>query len=176
MEKEDPRLTKIKSLIVSHMDFPKEGINFRDITPLFLDPSCITDLVDMAIERIKTSGIKIDAIAGLESRGFLLGVPLAMALGVPFIVIRKAGKLPGDKLRVSYGLEYGQAVIEVQKCQVEQDWNVLVHDDLLATGGTAEAAAKLLHMAGAKTAGYSFICELDGLGGKQKISQYSQNV
>jgi adenine phosphoribosyltransferase len=107
MEKEDPRLTKIKSLIVSHMDFPKEGINFRDITPLFLDPSCITDLVDMAIERIKTSGIKIDAIAGLESRGFLLGVPLAMALGVPFIVIRKAGKLPGDKLRVSYGLEYG---------------------------------------------------------------------
>lgn len=167
---------KIKSLITSHMHFPKEGINFRDITPLFLHPHCVKDLVDMAVERVHASGVKLDAVAGLESRGFLLGVPLAQALNVPFIVIRKAGKLPGDKVKVSYGLEYGSAVIEVQKDQVQADWNVLVHDDLLATGGTADAAGRLLAMCSAKVAGYSFIVELDGLGGQDKIGVHSKNV
>lgn len=103
----------IEKQITSHLNFPKEGINFRDITPLFQQPSNINILLDEFVKRIKEKDIQIDAIAGLESRGFLLGLPLALRLNIPFIIIRKAGKLPGNKKQFSYDLEYGSACMEI---------------------------------------------------------------
>jgi adenine phosphoribosyltransferase len=155
-------------------DFPKPGIMFKDITPVLEDPILCQDLVDDFISKL--SSIKIDALVGVESRGFLFGLPLAMALKVPFITVRKKGKLPYKTVSYSYDLEYGSAEIEMHKDSIQPGWNVLVHDDLLATGGTAAAAAELVKMEGGLVAGFSFLIGLSFLNGANKLSSYSENI
>jgi len=163
---------QIDSRVIDVPDFPTKGIIFKDITPLLADPP----LVNGIILELATwySAQKIDAVAGIESRGFFFGVQLARALHVPFIPIRKEGKLPREKVAWSYELEYGKAGIEVHKDAVENGWNVLIHDDLLATGGTAAAAAEIINLLGGKVAGFSFIIILEFLEGRQKLKKYSE--
>ena len=155
-------------------NFPKEGINFKDITPLLMDAQLTNNIIDTFINQL--NGIKLDAIVGIESRGFLFGFLLANKMGVPFIPIRKVGKLPGETLKYKYDLEYGSAEVEVHKSDINTGWNVLVHDDLLATGGTACAAAELILRLGAKVAGFAFVVSLDFLNGKEKLKQYSDHI
>jgi len=155
-------------------DFPKEGINFKDITPLLMDAQLTNNIIDAFINQL--NGMKLDAIVGIESRGFLFGFLLANKMGVPFIPIRKVGKLPGETLKYKYDLEYGSAEVEVHKSDINTGWNVLVHDDLLATGGTACAAAELIQRLGAKVAGFAFVVSLDFLNGKEKLKQYSDHI
>ena len=155
-------------------NFPKDGINFKDITPLLMNADLSSVIIDTFV--IQLEGLKLDAIVGIESRGFLFGFLLANKMEIPFIPIRKAGKLPGETLKYKYDLEYGSAEVEVHKFDVNKGWNVLVHDDLLATGGTACAAAELIQRLGAKVAGFAFVVTLDFLNGKEKLKQYSENI
>ena len=165
---------KIKSAIRDVPDFPKPGILFKDITPILHDPNLCREIVNAFAE--KFSNQKIDAIVGIESRGFLFGVLLANKLNVPFIMVRKAGKLPYKTISQQYGLEYGTATIEMHVDALQKDWNVLIHDDLLATGGTAEAAAQLVKQLGANVSGFSFVVELGFLNGKEKLKTHSNNI
>ena len=165
---------RIKNAIRDVPNFPKEGIVFKDITPIMLDPVLSKDMVDSLVEKYKNE--KIDAVAGIESRGFLFGYPLAIKLGVPFILIRKIGKLPYNKISHSYDLEYGSATIEMHVDAVSKGQKVLIHDDLLATGGSAEAAAKLLQKCGAEIAGFNFLVSLDFLEGKNKLTNFSDKI
>jgi len=153
-------------------DFPEKGIMFKDITPILEDAKLSTDIVDELVNQC--SGMKVDAVAGVESRGFLFGFSMAMKLGVPFVLIRKKGKLPAETISYSYDLEYGSAEIEMHVDSVEEGMNVLIHDDLLATGGTAVAAAELINKSGGKVAGFSFIVDLEFLKGKEVLSKYSE--
>lgn len=165
---------KIDKVIREVPNFPKEGINFKDITPLLMDPNISSDIIDSFIDRF--NNIRIDAIVGIESRGFLYGFLLANRMGIPFIPIRKAGKLPGDTVSQTYDLEYGRSEIEIHRSDVQENWNILIHDDLLATGGTACAAAELLLKLNAKIAGFSFVVNLQFLDGKNKLEKYSNNI
>ena len=165
---------KLDAAIREVPNFPKAGINFKDITTLLLNPDLSNEIIDAFIAEL--SGMKVDAIVGVESRGFLFGFLLANKMGVPFIPIRKVGKLPGETLKYKYDLEYGSAEVEVHKSDIKQGWNVLVHDDLLATGGTACAASELIQQLGAKVVGFAFIIALDFLNGKEQLKQYSQNI
>jgi adenine phosphoribosyltransferase len=164
---------KIDQSIRNVPDFPKPGILFKDITPILENAELSKEIVDKFAEDWKG---KIDAIAGVESRGFLFGFPLAMKLGIPFILIRKKGKLPYDTVSYSYDLEYGSAEIEMHVNTVSKGMKVLVHDDLLATGGTAAAASELIKLEGGDIAGFSFLVELAFLGGSKKLNQYSNDV
>lgn len=155
-------------------DFPKPGIMFKDITPVLAKPGLCKDLVEEL--RQKATELKVDAVVGVESRGFLFGLPLAIALNVPFIPLRKKGKLPYKTVSYSYDLEYGSATIEMHQNTIQNNWNVLIHDDLLATGGTAKAAAELVKMEGGQIAGFSFLIGLGFLGGKAALSVYSAQV
>lgn len=165
---------KVKAEIRDVVDFPKEGIVFKDISPIMLNPTLSNEIVEHLASVFKNQGIT--KIAGIESRGFLLGYPLAMRLGLPFVLIRKKGKLPYKKVSYSYDLEYGSATIEMHEDAVEANDNVLVHDDLLATGGSAQAAAHLIQECGAKVAGFSFLVSLEFLGGDQKLKPITQNI
>ena len=165
---------KLDAAIREVPNFPKAGINFKDITPLLLDTDLSSEIIEAFIEQL--SATKIDAIVGVESRGFLFGFLLANRMGIPFIPIRKVGKLPGETLKYKYDLEYGSAEVEVHKSDIKQGWNVLVHDDLLATGGTACAASELVQQLGAKVAGFAFVITLEFLNGKEKLKQYSPNI
>lgn len=164
---------KIKSVIRDVPDFPKPGILFKDITPILHDHKLCSEIVDAFAEKL--SGKKLDAIVGIESRGFLFGFALANKLQIPFILVRKAGKLPYKKIAFEYSLEYGTAKVEMHQDEIKKGWNVLIHDDLLATGGTAEAAAKLIQMQGGNVAGFAFLVELEFLKGSEKLRQYSEN-
>jgi adenine phosphoribosyltransferase len=155
-------------------DFPKPGIQFKDITPLLLDAKLGKQIIAEFVSRLKST--KIDAIAGIESRGFLFGYLLAVEMNVPFIPVRKSGKLPWKTIGCDYALEYGTARVEMHEDAVTPGMNVLIHDDLLATGGTAGAAATLVQMAGGNVAGFAFIVELEFLGGAKKLSSYSENL
>jgi adenine phosphoribosyltransferase len=165
---------KIKSIIRDVADFPKPGILFKDITPILHDQQLCEEIVNEFEKRL--ANININAIVGIESRGFLFGFALASKLNVPFILVRKAGKLPYKKMTYEYDLEYGSAKIEMQVDEIQKGWNVLIHDDLLATGGTAEAAAKLVQMQNGNIAGFAFVVGLDFLKGKEKLNQYSTNI
>ena len=165
---------KLDKAIRNVPDFPKAGINFKDITPLLMDKDLIDEIIDSFVRQINQT--KIDAIVGIESRGFLFGFLLANKIGIPFIPIRKVGKLPGETLKYKYDLEYGSAEVEIHKNDIQKGWNVLVHDDLLATGGTACAAAELIDQLDAKVAGFVFVVSLDFLNGKEKLKQYSENI
>ena len=164
---------QIKHTIRDVPDFPKPGIVFKDITPIFYDQPLCTRIVDGFIGSMD----KIpDAIVGIESRGFLFGMMMANKLNIPFVLIRKAGKLPYKKIGFEYALEYGTSIIEMHEDALKKDWNVMIHDDLLATGGTADAAAQLVKKVGAKVAGFNFVVGLDFLNGKEKLNKHSNNI
>jgi len=165
---------KLDKAIREVPNFPKQGINFKDITTLLLDPELSTEIIDAFIERLK--GKKIDAIVGVESRGFLFGFLLANKMGIPFVPIRKVGKLPGETLKFKYDLEYGSAEVEVHKSDIKEGWNVVVHDDLLATGGTACAASELIQQLGAKVSAFAFVISLDFLNGNKRLEKYSKEI
>lgn len=154
-------------------DFPKPGILFKDITPILQDPALSERLLDALASAVPSD---VNAIAGIESRGFLFGLPLAMRLGLPFIPIRKSGKLPYETVAYSYELEYGHATIEMHADALEAGHKVLIHDDLLATGGTAKAAAELVMKVGGQVAGFSFILGLESLKGAHDLTHYSRNI
>ncbi len=154
-------------------DFPKPGILFKDITPIFYNQSLCSKITKAFAEGLVQ---KPDAVLGIESRGFLLGQMMANALNVPFVMVRKAGKLPGKTIRVDYALEYGEAAIEIQEGAIQPNWNVVIHDDLLATGGTAEAAARLVEKAGAKVIEFNFVIGLDFLKGRDKLVTHTNNI
>jgi len=164
---------KIKSAIRDVDDFPKKGIVFKDITPIFKDQKLCNDIVNGFIESITH---KPDAIIGVESRGFLFGILLANKLNIPFILARKAGKLPYKTISYEYELEYGKSKIEIHTDSIEEGWNVFIHDDLLATGGTADAIAKLVKLQKANVIGFNFVVGLDFLDGKQKLNKHSNNI
>ncbi len=164
-------MDELKKLIREVPDFPKPGINFYDITTLLKDPTGLEETIDAMTEACR--GMDIDTVIGIESRGFIFGTPLAYQLGVGFIPVRKPTKLPAEKLSVSYDLEYGQDTLEMHKDAVSEGHNVLIVDDLLATGGTAKAVCDLVESAGGKVAGLLFAVELDFLGGRQKLSGHT---
>jgi adenine phosphoribosyltransferase len=165
---------KIKDIIRSVSDFPKKGIHFKDITPLLLNPKISDEIVNEFINKL--SHINIDAIIGVESRGFLFGFLLANKMGIPFIPIRKAGKLPSKTISIAYELEYGVSEIEIHIEDIQPGWNILIHDDLLATGGTALASCQLIEEANAKIAAFAFVVSLDFLNAKDKLIKYSKNI
>jgi adenine phosphoribosyltransferase len=164
---------RIATTIRDVPNFPKEGIMFKDITPLMKDAALSKDMVMELANKWKG---KVDAIAGVESRGFLYGFPLAMELNIPFLLIRKKGKLPYQTVSYKYELEYGSAEIEMHTDCVTKGLRVLIHDDLLATGGTAEASAQLIKSQEGVVAGFSFLVELSFLEGKAKLSEHSGNI
>ena len=165
---------RINQTLIDVPDFPKPGILFKDITPLFKDPQLIRDMIASANELL--TPLKVDVIVGLESRGFPLGCSIAMGMNIPFVMVRKKGKLPRATYQVSYDLEYGQATVELQKDDILPGQRVYIHDDLLATGGTAAAAAKLIEMAGGTVVGFGFILTLDFLNGKEKLNQFNAPI
>jgi adenine phosphoribosyltransferase len=165
---------QIKAAIRDIHDFPKPGIIFKDITPILKDPGLCDSIVDAFAEGLKDA--KIDAIAGVESRGFLFGLTLATRLGVPFLPIRKAGKLPHTVTQKVYELEYGTATIELHTDAFKPGDRILIHDDLLATGGTVTAASELIQDMGGVVAGFTFVVGLGFLNGLEKISPISDNI
>ena len=165
---------KVKDIIRSVSDFPKKGIDFKDITPLLLNHKISDEIVNEFINKL--SHINVDAIVGVESRGFLFGFLLANKMGIPFIPIRKAGKLPSKTISVAYELEYGVSEIEIHIEDIQPGWNILIHDDLLATGGTALASCQLIEEANAKIAAFAFVVSLDFLNAKDKLIKYSKNI
>jgi adenine phosphoribosyltransferase len=165
---------KIKDTIRDVADFPKPGILFKDITPIFHNQQLCNEIVAEFANKVADKNI--NAIVGVESRGFLFGFALANKLNIPFVLVRKAGKLPYKKIAYEYDLEYGSAKVEMQVDEIQPGWNVLIHDDLLATGGTAEAAVKLIEMQGGNVAGFAFVVELDFLKGRERLTQYSANI
>lgn len=150
-------------------DFPTKGIVFKDLSPVWANPGLRAEAVKAVSAGIVASGNMPTAIAGIESRGFLLGMSLADRLGLPFIAFRKEGKLPGPTVGQSYTLEYGEAVLECQKGAFGPEDRILVHDDVLATGGTADAAASLVERSGAVLWGFSFLMSLNVLNGKERL-------
>lgn len=165
---------KIKKTLRDVADFPKPGIVFKDITPILQDPILCAEITEALA--IQLRGIKIDVVAGVESRGFLFGFALAQLLKVPFVPIRKVGKLPYKTVRESYDLEYGNATLEVHEDAFISGQQVLIHDDLLATGGTVVAASKLVQQLGAHVAGYSFLISLDFLNGKDRLNPFCKHA
>ncbi len=157
-------------------DFPKPGIQFKDITPIFLDAKLCDEIAENIINNFLHNHGKIDAVCAIESRGFFLGILIAQKLQIPLFPVRKAGKLPAKTKSFTYDLEYGSATLEIHTDVIKPNWNVMIHDDLLATGGTAMAAAELVKMEGGNVAGFSFIAELDFLNGRDKIAPYSKNI
>lgn len=166
----------IKSKIRDVQDFPKPGVLFKDITPILKDAQLCEAIATMFHLEIVSKGLKIDAIAGAESRGFFFGFLLANKLRVPFIPIRKPGKLPFKTVSIEYDLEYGSSKIEMNEDAIEPGWNVLIHDDLLATGGTAAATAELIKRQGGNIAGFYFMVGLGFLNGADKLKPYSENI
>jgi adenine phosphoribosyltransferase len=166
--------TEVKNHIRDVADFPKEGILFKDITPILENPVLCRKIT---IELCKPFEDKvINAIVGVESRGFLFGFMMAQHLNVPFIPVRKKGKLPYKTLSFSYDLEYGSATVEMHIDSIKENWNIIIHDDLLATGGTAGAAAELIQMQNANVAGFSFLVGLSFLEGKRNLEKYNAPI
>ena len=157
----------VTSLVRSIPDFPIPGILFRDITPLLRDKDGFKAAIDLFVERY--SGRKIDYVVGIEARGYILGAPVAYAIGAGFVPVRKPGKLPGSKLTEEYALEYGTNSLEIHDDAIGHGSRVLIVDDLLATGGTAVATGKLLDRLGAQVEGFAFLIELSDLHGRDKL-------
>lgn len=162
----DP-LDYVRSKIRDIPDFPQPGILFKDITPLLADPRAFHAVLDALAHSFL--GTHVDAVVGIESRGFIFGGALAARLNASFVPVRKAGKLPYRTDRVAYSLEYGESELEMHRDSLSEGASVLVVDDLLATGGTAAAAGELVHRQGANVAAYAFIIELDDLNGRERL-------
>lgn len=157
----------IKSLIRVIPDFPQPGVSFKDITTLLKDGTALRETVKGMADVFRNE--KVDVVVGVESRGFIFGSPIAYELGVGFVVVRKPGKLPADKYRVDYALEYGTDSLEMHKDAIQAGQRVLIVDDLLATGGTIAAAGDMVRRAGGTIVGYSFLIELAFLNGRAKL-------
>ena len=160
----------VASLVRDIPDFPKSGILFKDITPVLGNAAAFQEVVDCIVEQAQNWAP--DVIAGIESRGFLFGAPVALALGVGFVPVRKAGKLPAATEQEEYVLEYGTGVIEAHRVSIQPGQRVLIIDDLLATGGTAAATVRLIEKLGGRIAGLSFLIELGFLEGRAALSGY----
>ena len=160
----------LKDKIADYENFPKKGILFRDFSPILSDPSALSFVVDEFTKKFHPNDV--DVFAGIESRGFILACALAQRYNKGMVLLRKAGKLPGKTVKVSYTIEYGKAQMEIQKTALEKNERVLICDDLLATGGTAKAAAKLVEKLEATVIGFAFIIELTALKGIEKIKEY----
>lgn len=165
---------KVKAVIRDVPDFPKEGIVFKDITTLLADP-ILNKEVQKTFE-LEAAKLKAEAIIGIDSRGFLYGNIIAANLNLPFVPVRKKGKLPYNTLEETYALEYGEATLEIHTDALKPGQRVLIHDDLLATGGTALAAAKLVERLGGVVVGFSFIINLSFLNGREKLTGKSDNL
>jgi adenine phosphoribosyltransferase len=148
-------------------DFPVPGILFRDITPILKDPVAYRDCIDLFVDTFKGRGIEV--FAGIESRGFLLAAPVALEIGAAFVPVRKLGKLPAEKVHRTYALEYGEATLELHRDAVRAGQRVAVLDDLLATGGTAEAACEMIEELGGNVVEVAFLIELDFLKGRERL-------
>lgn len=179
----DPNLTdqkpaalaqKLDAAIRNVPDFPKPGILFKDITPILSDPALCRQIVETMYDHFADKGIEV--IVGIESRGFLFGMLLAGKLNVPFVPIRKKGKLPAETISQSYALEYGEATIEIHADAFPKGARVLIHDDLLATGGTVVAASDLVRQMHGEIAGYAFLISLDFLEGKSRLITYCEDI
>lgn len=166
----------IKSRIRTIPDHPKKGIMFRDITTLIKDPVGFRLVVDNFTQRYITGDIEFDQIVGIEARGFIIGGALSYTLGKGFVPVRKVGKLPGEVVRHEYELEYGTDTIEIHKDALDKGAKVLLVDDLLATGGTAQAAASLIEKLGGSVAEMAFIVNLPDVGGEKKLVDKGYNV
>lgn len=164
----------IKVFIRDVPDFPKAGILFKDITPALEDKTCFAKIISVFAQVLKNE--PIDKIAAVESRGYLVGAPLALKLGCGLVLLRKPGKLPAKTIKEYYDLEYGSAALEVHQDAIKAGERILIIDDLLATGGTAEAACKLVRRLGGKIVATAFLIELESLGGAQKLSPYAKNI
>lgn len=164
----------VKDYIRTIVDFPHEGIMFRDVTTLFADPRGFRMCIDQMLHPY--AGQPIDKVVGLEARGFILGGAIAHQLGTGFVPVRKKGKLPGTTISQDYKLEYGEAIVEIHDDAIEAGERILVVDDLLATGGTAEAGIKLIERLGGDIVGCSFIVDLPELGGRTKLQSMNMDV
>ena len=164
---DDNLMERIRNTIRDVRDFPKEGILFKDITPVLADPDLSYRISREIYNYWKDQNL--DGVIGIESRGFIFGMQLAQQLGVAFLPVRKAGKLPYQTIRHSYELEYGSAEMEIHADAIGKGHRILIHDDLLATGGTASAAAQLVEKSGGEVAGFSFIVELGFLQGRAML-------
>lgn len=167
-------IADVKSKIRDVVDFPKEGIIFRDITTALKDAETLKVMIDYLCEQFQDT--KIDYIAGIESRGFIFGMPMAYKLNAGFVPIRKPKKLPAETYSQEYALEYGTDKIEIHRDAIPAGANVLIVDDLLATGGTAEAACKLVKKTGANLVGIAFLIELEALQGREKLKDAEKIV
>jgi adenine phosphoribosyltransferase len=160
----------LKRYIRDVPDFPEPGILFRDITPLLQSAEAFHDVVGRLTERFRGTGV--DAVVGIESRGFLFAAPRALNLGVPLVPVRKPGKLPAAHMTVEYTLEYGTGELDIHSDALQRGQSAVIVDDLIATGGTALAAAKLVEMLGARVSALAFVVELAELGGRERLSGY----
>ena len=167
-------LMSIKSRIRTVPDYPKQGIMFRDITTLLSDPEGFRLAVNKMVEHY--DGVRIDKVAGIEARGFIFAAPLAQQLGVGFIPIRKKGKLPAEVITHEYELEYGTDALEIHTDAIERGESVLLVDDLLATGGTAEAATSLIEKIGGKVTDCCFVVDLPDVGGRARLKKLGYSV
>jgi adenine phosphoribosyltransferase len=163
----DPRTEIIRKHIRDIPDFPKPGIIFKDITPILSTPAAFKAAVELLLEHCRP--LRLDGVVAIESRGFVFAAPLCWELGIPLHLVRKKGKLPGACDSVEYSLEYGTSILQMHRQSLQPGQRVLVVDDLLATGGTAAAAARLASMQGAEVVGCAFVIELGFLHGRQKI-------
>ena len=163
-------MKQVKDYVRTIPDFPEKGIMFRDITTVVADAEGLKLAVDEMTDLL--DGVEFDAIVGLESRGFIFGMPMAYNLHKPFVLVRKKGKLPRETVSVKYDLEYGTAEIEVHKEDIKPGERVVLVDDLLATGGTMKAAAELVEKLGANVVKMVFLLELNGLNGRKKLKGY----
>ena len=163
-------MKKVEDYVVSIPDFPEPGIIFRDVTSVIQD----ADGLQLAIDEMQKllDGVEFDVIAGAESRGFVFGMPIAYNMKKPFVLVRKKGKLPRETVEMSYELEYGSATIEMHKDSIKPGQKVVLVDDLIATGGTVEAAAKLVESLGGEVVKIIFLMELAGLEGRKKLAKY----
>ncbi len=164
-------MKKLEDYVRTIPDFPEPGILFRDVTSVLENADGFHLAIDSLLERLE--GVSFDVIAGAESRGFVFGAPLAYALGKPFVLIRKKGKLPCETISASYELEYGTSEIEMHADSIKPGQKVVLVDDLIATGGTIEAAAKLIEQLGGEVVKILFLMELAGLNGREKLKNYS---
>ncbi|QLH09406.1 adenine phosphoribosyltransferase [Candidatus Nitrosotenuis sp. DW1] len=160
----------LKNIIDEYPNFPKKGILFRDISPILRNPAALSHVVDEFSKRFHTNDV--DVLAGIESRGFPLACALSLKYNKGMMMIRKQGKLPGATVKKAYDIEYGKAIMEIQKNSIKKDQRVLICDDLLATGGTARAAAELVEKIGGKVTGFAFMVELTDLNGIKKLTKY----
>jgi adenine phosphoribosyltransferase len=161
-------------LIRNYLNFPKEGILFRDVNPIFRDSAALKCICDQFLRTLQR--YQIDIVAGIESRGFILATALGLKLNKGIILIRKAGKLPGLTIRKSYNIEYGSAIMEIQKDAVTSGEMVLVADDLIATGGTAAVSARLIEQLGGRIAAFAFLVDLAYLQGSKELRSKGYNI